>query len=151
MLVFLNMAGEQEIWDEIIINHDLTIPEQKPPMEMLLGYKVEYEIVKAEVIETPLVTDDNPPMHIRKVILDGLAKITLKYVADVPDQQVHGAHFNVPFSKLLMWPGGPAPGSPLCVEILEEHVQFHMLDERHVSKVIVIQVNITVNMKGGDD
>ncbi|HAU32372.1 MAG TPA: hypothetical protein DCW46_09025 [Desulfotomaculum sp.] len=113
-------------------------------MERLLGYKVEYEIIKAEVIATPLVTDDNPPLPVRKVIIDGLAKISVKYVADVPDQQVHGAHFDEPFSTLLEWPGGPAPGSPICVDVLEEHVQIHMLDDRHLSKIIVIQLNISI-------
>ena len=149
MLILQNMAGNPEIFDELVINHDLTIPENKPPMERLLGYKVKYEITKAEVIATPLQSDDQPPLPIRKVILEGIAKITIKYVAAVEDQQVHGAHFDVPFSKLLIWPGGPAPSSPLCIDVLEEHVQFHMLDERHISKLIVIQVNVSVNMEGG--
>ncbi len=143
MQLLRGIAGEPEIWDELAINHNLTIPDHKPQMERLLGYKVKYEITKAAVIATPLVTDDIPPLPIRKVIVVGLAKIITKYVADVPNQQVHGAHFEEPFSKLLEWPGGPAPGSPICVEVLEEHVQIHMLDSRHMSKVIVIQLNIT--------
>ncbi|KUK52731.1 MAG: hypothetical protein XD78_1771 [Desulfotomaculum sp. 46_296] len=144
MLLLRGIAGTPEIFDELAINHNLTIPDNKPPMERLLGYKVEYEIIKAEVIATPLVTDDNPPLPVRKVIIDGLAKISVKYVADVPDQQVHGAHFDEPFSTLLEWPGGPAPGSPICVDVLEEHVQIHMLDDRHLSKIIVIQLNISI-------
>ncbi|WP_366924166.1 DUF3794 domain-containing protein [Metallumcola ferriviriculae] len=143
MALFRDMAGAEEIFSEIVINHNLTIPDHKPPMERLLGYKIEYEIIKAEVIDTKLTTDDDPPLPIRKVLIDGVAKIAIKYVALVPDQQVHGAHFEEPFHDLIEWPGGPAPGSPICVEILEEHVQIHMVDERHLSKVIVIQFNIT--------
>lgn len=137
------------MWDELIINHNLTIPDIKPPMEKLLGYIIRYEITKAEVIDTRLTTDDQPPLPIRKVIVEGLARIAVKYVADVDDQQVHGAHFEEPFSRLIEWPGGPVPGTPICVEITEEHVQIHMLDDRHMSKVIVIQLDITVNNAGG--
>ena len=139
------LTGPPEIWDELVVNGGLTIPDNKPPMERLLGYKIEYEITKAEVIATKLMSDDQPPMPIRKVIVDGTARIKVKYVADVPDQQVHGAHFDVPFNKLLEWPGGPAPGTPICVEVVEEHVQIHMLDPRHLSKTIVIQLIVTVN------
>lgn len=143
MLLLRGPSGGVEVWDEIVINHNLTIPDIKPPMERLLGYKIEYTVTKAEVIATPLMTDDQPPLPIRKVIVAGTAVITVKYVADVPDQQVHGAHFEEPFSDLIEWPGGPAPGSPLCVEVIEEHVQVHKLTGRLISKVIVIQLNVS--------
>jgi len=129
---------------EIIINHNLEIPSIKPSMERLLEYRIDYEITKAEVIGTKLVTDDNPPLPLRKVIVDGIAHIIIKYVALVPDQQVHGAHFDEPFSTLIEWPGGPPPGTPICVDIIEEHVQIHMLDERRLSKVIVLQLTVTI-------
>ncbi|WP_418792497.1 DUF3794 domain-containing protein [Phosphitispora sp. TUW77] len=145
MVVLRSILGSPEVWDELVINHDLTIPDIKPPMERLLGYKIEYAITKAEVIGTKLVTDDQPPLPIRKVIIDGIATITTKYVADQPDQQVHGAHFDEPFNALIEWPGGPAPGTPICVEVMEEHVQIHMIDDRHMSKTIVIQLNVTIN------
>lgn len=145
MPLYKGVIGTPEVWDELVINHDLTIPDIKPPMEQLLGYKTQYEITKAELIGTKLTTNDQPPLPIRKVIVEGVVKITTKYVADVPDQQVHGAHFEEPFSGLIEWPGGPAPGTPVCVEVLEEHVQIHMLDERHMSKVIVIQLNVSID------
>lgn len=134
------------MWDEMVINHNLAIPDQKPDMERLLGYKVEYIITKAEVIGTRLMSDTDPPLPIRKVIVDGIARIYIKYVAAVDDQQVHGAHFDEPFSRLIEWPGGPLPGTSICVEITEEHAQIHMLDERHLSKVIVIQLDVTINI-----
>lgn len=145
MLLLRGISGALEVWDEMVINHNLTIPPQKPPMEKLLGYKIEYMITKAEVIATKLVSDDNPPLPIRKVIIDGVAKIMVKYVADVPDQQVHGAHFEECFQDLIEWPGGPAPGTNICVEVVEEHVQIHWIDDRHLSKVIVIQLNVTID------
>jgi hypothetical protein len=132
-------------WDEVVINHDLTLPVEKPSIERVLASKVEYEITKAEVVATPLQSGGQPPLPIRKVIVSGTARIYVKYVADVPDQQVHAAHFEEPFSKLIEWPGGPAPGTPLCVEVVEEHVQIHKVDPRHFSKTIVLQLNLSVN------
>jgi len=147
----MNLSGDPVIYEETVINGNLTIPEEKPLMERLLGYKIEYEINKAKVIDTPMVTDDVPPKRIRKVIIEGEAKITIKYVALVEEQQVHGAHFYIPFSSLIMWPGGPAPGTPLCVGVLEEHVQIHRLDNEHLSKVIVIQLDVSINQEGDEN
>lgn len=141
----MTILGSTEVCDEIVINHDLTIPDIKPDMERLIGYKITYVITKAEVVGTRLTTSDQPPLPIRKVIVDGTAKIMIKYVADVPDQQVHGAHFDEPFNDLIEWPGGPAPGTPVCVDVVEEHVQIHMLDARHLSKTIVLQLCVTIN------
>ncbi|WBW96629.1 SPOCS domain-containing protein [Oceanirhabdus sp. W0125-5] len=136
--------GNSEVFKEFVINHNLIIPDVKPPMEAFLQYKIQYEITKAEVIDTRLLTDDDPPLPIRKVIVAGVAKILVKYVAEVPDQQVHGAHFEEPFSQLIEWPDGPTAGTSICVEIVEEYVNIYMLDERTLSKTIVLQLNITL-------
>ncbi|MFA4885543.1 MAG: DUF3794 domain-containing protein [Desulfotomaculaceae bacterium] len=132
-----------EVFGEVAINHELVIPSQKPPMEVLLSYTVDFEITKAEVIDTKLTAGkDSQTVPLRKVIVDGTAKITVKYAADVPDQQVHGAHFDVPFNALVEWPDGPPEGEAICVEVVPEHVQIDQIDSRRLRKVIVIQVNI---------
>ena len=132
-----------EVYGELTINHELVLPDQKPPMEVLLSYKVDFEITKLEVIETKLTVEkEQQVVPLRKVIVDGTAKIVVKYAADVPDQQVHGAHFDVPFSTLIEWPDGPPGGSAVCAEIVPEHVQIDQIDDRRLRKVIVIQVNI---------
>ena len=130
---------------EIVINHNLEIPCIKPSMEHLLEYMIDYEITKAEVIGTKLVTGDNPPLPIRKVIVDGIAHITVKYVALVCDQQVNGAHFDEPFSTLIVWPGGPPPSTHVCVEFIEEYVQLHQMCERKISKTIVLQLTVSID------
>lgn len=133
-----------DISEEVTINHELVIPPEKPPMEALLKYWVTFTITKARVIETRItVTGENQQqVPLRKVIVDGVATITVKYVADVPDQQVHGAHFDVPFQSLIEWPGGPPEGTAVCVEVIREHVQIDRIDERRLRKVIVIQLNV---------
>lgn len=132
---------------EIVINHQLAIPIHKPAMERLLEFRIDYKISKAEVIATKMTTN-NPVLPLRKVVVVGEAFITIKYVALTQDQQVHGAHFTEPFSALIEWPGGPPPGTRIRVEVIPEHEQIHKLDERHLSKVIVLQLAVTVNTSG---
>jgi len=151
LLELMNLSGEPEIYEEVVINGNLKIPEEKPLMEKLLGYNLDFNITKAKVIGTPLVTDDEPPLPIRKVIINGEAKISIKYSALVEEQTVHGAHFNVPFEQIIHWPGGPIPDIPLCVEVFEEYVQIVGLDEQYLSKVLVIQLGVSKNKEGGEN
>ena len=134
-----------EIYKEFIINNNLKIPDVKPSMEKFLNQKIEFNITKLNLIDTKLVTDDNPPLPIRKVIVGGTVTITVKYVANVPDQSVHGAHFQEKFSTLVEWPGGPNIGTELCAEVITEYMNFYMVDERTISKTIVVQINISTN------
>lgn len=131
-----------EVYKEFIINHNLQIPTVKPPMERFLSQKIEYNITKLTLIDTQLVTDDNPPLPIRKVVVGGTVIITVKYVAAVPEQNVHGAHFEEKFALLVEWPGGPNPGTPLCAEVITEYMNFRMSGERTISKTIVAQIEI---------
>ena len=57
--------------------------------------------------------------------------------------------YAVPILTVVSLKAEPAPGTPICVEVLEEHVQIHQIDERHLSKVIVVQLNVTINEEGG--
>lgn len=134
-----------EIYKEFIISENLKIPDVKPPMEKFLSQKIEYHITKLQLIETPLFTDTEPPLPIRKVIVGGYASIMIKYVADVPEQSVHGAHYEEKISLLIEWPGGPGVGTELCAEVIEEYVNFYMIDDRTISKTIVAQVNISTS------
>lgn len=132
-----------EIKKEFVVNHNLKIPNVKPPMEKFLNQNVEFNITKLRLIETLLFTDDNLHLPIRKVVVGGTVAIVVKYVADVPDQAVHGAHYEEKFSLLVEWPGGPAPGTELCAEVIIEYMNFYMIDDRTISKTIVAQVNIS--------
>ena len=135
--------GVPAVTKEITIDHLLMIPEQKPPQESILDQFVEFEITKAEVIETNITVGD-PPQQLQKVIVMGQAEIVIKYVGDTEegDQPVHAAHFNVPFDALVEWPGGPPQGTPICVCVVPEHFQIDPLDDRHLFKVLVVKLEI---------
>ncbi|MFA4885545.1 MAG: SPOCS domain-containing protein [Desulfotomaculaceae bacterium] len=132
------------IFTQVAIDHLLTIPEQKPPAECLLDAVVDFDITKAVVIDTPLLYPEDPPpqRELQKVLVVGTARIIIKYSADVPDQQVHAAHFEIPFNALIEWPGGPPQGTPICIEPVIEKTKFCLLDDRRIFKVIVVRLDV---------
>ncbi|WP_418792495.1 SPOCS domain-containing protein [Phosphitispora sp. TUW77] len=130
------------IYQEIAIDHQLVIPEIKPPAECILDVIINFDITKAVVIDTPLLYPEDPNLELQKVLVVGTAKIIVKYAADVPDQQVHAAHFDVPFHALIEWPDGPPQGTPICVEPVIEKSRFCLIDGRHIFKIIVVRLDI---------
>ncbi|AHF06139.1 DUF3794 domain-containing protein [Desulfitobacterium metallireducens] len=127
---------------EIVIDHNLVIPDHKPPAECLLDSVIDFEITKAVVFDTPLESPEITGVLLRKALVVGIAHIIVKYAAAVPDQQVHGAHFDVPFNALVEMPDGPTQGTNICVEPVVEKSVFCLEDDRRVSKIIVVRLDI---------
>ncbi len=128
--------------NEIILDHQLVIPPHKPPAECILDVVVDFDIKKAVVIKTPLVCPEDPTKNLQKILILGTATVIVKYVADLPDQQVHGAHFDIPFHALIEWCGGDAAGTPICVEPVIEKKKFCLLDDRNIFKVILVRLDV---------
>lgn len=139
------VANYTGISTEIALDHPLVIPPYKPAAECILDIVVNFDITKAVVITTPLLYPEIiaiPPLHLHKVLVLGSAMVIVKYVADVPSQQVHGAHFDIPFNALIEWPGGPAQGTPICVEPVIEKIKFCLLDDRRIFKTILVRLDV---------
>lgn len=133
-----------DVCKEISINHILTIPCAEPPVECILHSFAEIEITNAFVIKTPLVSGPCC-IPVRKVVITGKAHITVKYAADVPDQQVHAAEFCIPFKSLMEWPGGPPPGTPICIDVIEEHFQVDKLEPCNLFAAMIIRIDVYQN------
>lgn len=131
-----------QFFTEIVIDHNLVIPDHKPPAECLLDSVIDFEITKAVVFDTPLESPEITGVLLRKALVVGIAHIIVKYAAAVPDQQVHGAHFDVPFNALVEMPDGPTQGTNICVEPVVEKSVFCLEDDRRVSKIIVVRLDI---------
>lgn len=127
---------------EIVIDHNLVIPDHKPPAECLLDSVIDFDITKAVVFDTPLESPEITGVILRKALVVGVAHIIVKYVADCPDQQVHGAHFDVPFNALIEMPDGPAQGTNICIEPVIEKSVFCLIDGRRISKIIVVRLDV---------
>lgn len=127
---------------EIVINHNLVIPDQKPPAECILDSVINFDITKAVVFDTPLESPEITGVPLRKALVVGVAHIIIKYAADCPDQQVHGAHFDVPFNALIEMPDGPTQGTNICIEPVVEKSVFCLVDGRQISKLIVVRLDV---------
>lgn len=131
-----------QTFTQIPIDSKLIIPPQKPPAECILDYFVDVEIIKAEVIDTPLLYPEDPTLELRKVIVVGVVKIKIKYSADVPDQKVHVAHFDIQFCTLIEWPGGPPQGTPIKVNPVIEKKIFKLEDGRRIYKALLLRLDV---------
>lgn len=110
--------------DQVIVDGELTIPCQKPDMERVIDFRVSCEVTNFQVITTPL----GP-----KVIVQGFVHIGVQYVAKLPEQPVHFAHFDIPFHDFFLC------AENFCnVTCCVEFADFRQLDCRRLSKVVMI-------------
>lgn len=136
------MATFTGVFTELPIDSKLIIPPQKPDIECILDAKVEVEITKQEVIDTLLLYPEDPNLQLRKVIITGIVHIKIKYSALVADQQVHLAHFDVPFCTLIEWPDGPPQGTPITIKTTIEKQIFIAEDTRRIFKAILLLLEV---------
>lgn len=98
------------LWTQISIPEILKIPEPKPDIEELYGENISVKILRKKLIVTPRSTVTSPEnlegkiLTGYKLIVEGLLCNTVTYTALVPEQSVHTAHIDVPFSAYIVLP-----------------------------------------------
>ncbi|WBW96632.1 DUF3794 domain-containing protein [Oceanirhabdus sp. W0125-5] len=133
---------------QLILCDILEIPEEKPDIEFLSNEQIEVIIDNIDVIDVDLGVPDT---H-KKVVFQGDVKLGVEYSADMPEQEVHFAHFAIPFQGFI----GERPcdndtnkgliSDPnfdledYNIRYCLEHVQFHVLDRRRFKPVLVILI-----------
>lgn len=129
---------------ELALSRVIELPDAKPPIAKVLDQSVDVTVEQGTLIDTALITElpNHSRVPVRKVIVKGASEVTIKYVAAVKDQQVHAAIFDVPFETLVEWPGGPAPGTPICVYVTTEHFQVEPLSPCTLLAMLVIRLDI---------
>ena len=121
----LQCNPKSDEWVEFYIPEIVDIPEQKPDIEDIVSVSSCIELISQRVIKTPTVSDSVqngvlvPGEKIpnsectnltgRKLIIEGLLKQKIVYTAAVPEQTLHSAHFEIPFSVFII----VAPSTPL--------------------------------------
>ncbi|MFA4885544.1 MAG: DUF3794 domain-containing protein [Desulfotomaculaceae bacterium] len=123
---------------QILVNGMLEIPEQKPDIEELLNTAIEITVHKALTITV------KAPVG-RKVLVAGTLDFGVEYIADVPDQKVHFAHYELPFQALVKNNDGSLLPFDFDlnlynVHICIEHVEVHEVDGRSFLKEIVLLI-----------
>ncbi|MCY6483170.1 DUF3794 domain-containing protein [Clostridium aestuarii] len=78
---------------EICKTDKLCIPCKKPDIKDICEIFVDISICDFKTINTPMG---------KKLVIEGIEHIKIVYTADTPCQNVHSAHFNVPFCTFVL-------------------------------------------------
>lgn len=97
------LGGERR-WTEIFIPEILNIPCYKPPVEQILSVTSKVEIFCQKVISTPTRAINNEGLTLtgNKLVIEGMLKQKVVYVAKTETQSVHAVHFDVPISTFIV-------------------------------------------------
>ena len=164
-------------WTEISVPEVLLVPCQKPDIENIDKVQIKADILCSKVIETPrylqINTATTPNVYTvdangfqiplpnaegtyltgRKLLIEGMLRQKIVYTADVPEQSVHSAHFDIPFSAyIILYPKfSNAVGNVVqvdtaivdveqefCVNACIEDVYVEALDERTIFKNVTL-------------
>ncbi|WP_418792498.1 Ig-like domain-containing protein [Phosphitispora sp. TUW77] len=120
-----------EHFAQVLVDGELTIPEVKPDVEIIISFDVTPEVNDINIFNTIDGT---------KVTVTGFVEIGITY-STTGSQAEHFAHFNVPFHAMVLFPGLPLNAKVEPV-IIVEHKQWHLLDPRTIKKDIVLFVGI---------
>lgn len=150
---------EQNYFTEIMICEHLIIPPQKPDKELITNVIKNFVVEDVEVINVDLGDRDGTatgPIR-EKVAITGMLKLGIEYSADVPEQEVHFAHWDIPFQGIIGFrPCGAGnrglidPLDPLVgpgwdidnynIHVCLEHEQYHQLSPREIKAVLVVLI-----------
>lgn len=121
-----------EHYTQLLINETLTIPTQKPDVEIITEVTITPRVTHVETFNTIDGT---------KVIVKGFIDIGITYSATDDQQTIHYAHFSKTFVGMILWPGLPLDAK-LCPVIVVEHEQHHLLDPRRIKENIVLFIGV---------
>lgn len=112
-------------WSEIIINGTIDVPEVKPSIEEIDSVNVKLQIIRQKVVKTPAIVDLDTGITVpvnnlqnkittgRKLIIEGLACLSVSYLANGCDSSMHTFHGSIPFSSYIVLPQYPESTSSL--------------------------------------
>lgn len=151
------------MFTEIILCPELEIPPQKPDKELITNTLVNVNVHDVEVIEFDLGDGGGTR---KKVVVSGKIRLGLEYSAAEPEQQVHFAHFDIPFQGIIGYrpcvpidwtaePVDPTVNRGLLpadfdidqyhVNVCLEHEQYHQLSPRKIKAVLVLLIWLEAN------
>lgn len=133
---------EVDYYTQVLINGEIKIPIMKPNLEKIIN--VTRKIFLERVVPIPVKLDDGCIAGC-KVLIRGIIRLGIEYSADVPEQTVHFAHFDIPFDGLI---GGDACQPVIPVEDCDlrkfticsyiEHIDAVKIDQRTIEETIVL-------------
>lgn len=130
---------------QINIDEYLSIPEVKPDIEEINSINAEIEIKNCHVIETPKkVSIEGQILTGYKLIIHGILKQVIQYTALEPEQSVHSAHYDVPFSNFIILPKNYNLGCKLDVSGDIEDIYYNVIDSRCFFKSVSLLLKVKI-------
>lgn len=123
-----------EHYTQLLVDGILTIPPQKPDVEMVISFDVSTRVTHVEKFSTIDGT---------KVLVKGFVDMGITYAAQDSAQTEHYAHFSQPFAAMILWPDLPLDAQ-ICPVIFVEHKQHHLQNPRTIKKSIVLFVGVKI-------
>lgn len=102
------LSDAERRWTEIFIPEVLNVPCYKPPVEQILSVTSKVEIFCQKVISTPerstSANSNNEGLTLtgKKLVIEGMLRQKIVYVAKTESQSVHAVHFDVPISTFIV-------------------------------------------------
>lgn len=130
------------VFKQLNVEKNFCLPEAKPDIEQIIKALSELEIKSTKVIRTPKGTSlEGQLLTGWKVVVEGVVRQKIQYVANEAEQSVHAAHTEIPFSTYIVLPSNFVRGTVVTVHGYIEDVFVQQMDER----CIFINVTILLN------
>ena len=134
-------------WTQLFIPEVLCVPNQKPDIEEIMSVTARVEIISQRVVKTPGTTGNyNQEFTFltgKKLIIEGVLRQKVIYTADLPEQSVHCAHFDVPFSAFIIIPNTIPITAKFLIETCIEDVYISSCSKRQIFKNVTLFIKAT--------
>lgn len=135
-------------WTQFYIPETLEIPNLKPDIEQILSVTASIQIISQRVIKTPTLIVGGVVNELenaegirttgRKLVIEGILHQKVIYTADVDDQSVHSAHFDIPFSAFIILPTTTLLSERFTIESCIEDIFACIISKRKIFKNVTI-------------
>lgn len=140
-----------KIWTQIFIPEVLCVPPQKPDIEQIISVNAQIEIISQRVIKTPkLISGTTLVPSVeglfstgRKLVIEGILRQKVIYTAANPQQSIHSAHFDIPFSAFMVLPQDTLISTRYNIEVCIEDVYICGCTLRQIFKNVTIFLKAT--------
>ncbi len=151
--ILLTSTNERK-WTQLFVPEVLCIPCPKPDIEQLLSVSSIVQILSTRIIRTPVLKDSSGnPITIRnqeglfttgrKLVIEGLLRQKVVYVAALPEQSVHSAHFDVPFSAFIILENNEPLTRKYTIEACIEDIFITQITARQIFKNVTLFLKAT--------
>lgn len=119
------------IFKQTSIQNYFEIPCKKPDIEQINVVTANIEIENCYAIETPIGTSiEGQRLTGYKMIIHGNIIFVIDYTADVPQQNVHSAHYCLPFSTFVILPSNFNFSCQSSINAIIEDVYWNQVSNR---------------------